>query len=504
MAWGETIVKNWRPHFLLVLGIALAMARTASAAPWADVGDDVLRADVENLYVYGLIDGPITAWPIPWGQISIKLPAEDQSAGLPPYVQRSLKRVKAHLRRETETGRLHGRAVARGSNEPALVRGFRTTARDELDTRIQAEYMGDYFAARLSFGNQGSLDFSSNRISFDDSYAALRLGNWLIYGGAFDKWWGPGQVTSLQFSNNARPFPKIGLTRYNPTAFDLPVLRWLGPWQVDAFVGVLDDSRFISHPIELGWRIAINPHPSLEIAISYMATDCGSGPQAGCDLLASLVGKDNAFGNVSNGVGGIDARYTNSFLGQPFAIYGQLTGEDQGTIVAPLTGVGVENASYLLGMTLWNGIGPAGGMWRLTAEYADTKIILNDTGPYNVMYNHHIYKTGYRYRGRALGFSLDNDSDLISLVGTLTDIRDWTYRLAYHHARVNRDGVVTGQVGKPLSTSAETINIVEAGLSVPWRKGVFDFLMRLQDDDVNSPGNKDFVAAVELGFSYQF
>lgn len=498
-------MKRWRLHLLLVFVFVLTLARTPLAAPWAEVGDDVLRGDIENLYLYGLIRGPITAWPIPWGQISVNLPGEEERAGLPPHVQKSLKRVTARLRRETETGRIRSQLVARASNEPALVRGFRSTARNELDTRIQAEYMGDHFAARLSFGDLANLDLSSNRAAFDDSYAALRLGNWLLYGGVFDKWWGPGQVSSLQFSNNARPFPKIGATRYNPTAFDLPVLRWLGPWQVDAFVGVLDDDRFISNPLEIGWRISINPYPGLELAVSYLVTDCGDGPGADCNLFASLSGKDNAFGNVSNGVGGADIRYSSSLLGQPFAIYGQITGEDQGTIVEPLTGVGVENASILYGMTLWNGIGPDGGLWRLTAEYADTKIILHDTGPYNIMYEHNIYRSGYRYRGRALGFSLDNDSDLISLVGTLTDIRDWTYRLAYHHARINRDGTTrTGFPGEPLSTSAETINIIEAGLTVPWRRGDFDIMLRLQDDDVNSPNESDYVVGIELGLSLSF
>ena len=107
--------------FGLILG--LASADPAAASPWAEVGDEGLRADIEVLRLHGLIRGPITTWPIPWGQVSANLQSKDGTQ-LPVYVQRSLRRVRKRLKQETSTGRLNSRIKARASVEPALVRGF--------------------------------------------------------------------------------------------------------------------------------------------------------------------------------------------------------------------------------------------------------------------------------------------------------------------------------------------------------------------------------------------
>ena len=68
------------------------------------------------------------------------------------------------------------------------------------------------------------------------------LGTWALYGGFVDVWHGPGNCGALLFSNATRPFPKIGIKRLSPDAFDLPVLEWLGPWslRIDANLDQVD------------------------------------------------------------------------------------------------------------------------------------------------------------------------------------------------------------------------------------------------------------------------
>src|SRR3546814_18316192 len=77
----------------------------------------------------------------------------------------------------------------------------------------------------------------------DQTYAAYKLGNWAVYGGFVEHWWGPGNSGSLLFSTSARPFPKNGFKRLAAHPIDFPVLRWLGPWRVDMFVGGLGNRR---------------------------------------------------------------------------------------------------------------------------------------------------------------------------------------------------------------------------------------------------------------------
>jgi hypothetical protein len=482
------------------------------ASPWAEVGDAGLRTDIEVLHQHGLIRGPITTWPIPWGQISANLRSKDESQ-LPVYVRRSLRRVQRKLKVGTDSHRLKSSFKVRASVEPSIVRGFETVARDEVDARAAAEYMTRHFAGRVSFGYQGQFEIKHGKGVWDDSYAAVRVGNWLFYGGLLDAWWGPGWESSLLMSNNARPYPKFGFMRYNPTATDLPIINWLGPWQINGSVGVLEESgRFIDNPLVFAMRGTINPLPGLEISAARVLQFCGDAggtvltEDLACgfgDFFQAMGGFNQpgaGAGTLGNSLGGFSARYTNSFLGQPFAIYGQVIGEDD----RRTAGISLPfELAGLFGLSLWGGIGD-GGLWRITTEYSDSAARFHDSNArFNLFYDHFQYRSGYRYRRRSLGHSLDADSRLFSVVGTLTDLRDWTYRLAYRHAEINRDGA-SGSAPHSVSRNSESLHMVEAGLSVPWKKGVFDFRLRLRDNEPNTPGGDSFDFGAEIGWSARF
>ena len=488
-----------------ILGAVWCTGTPAWASPWAEVGDRVLRSDVEVLADYGLIAPLLMTWPIPWAQISYQLPI-DNDVNLPPHIRRSLERVRARLAEETAIRRIKPGVINRVTNQPALVRDFATTGREEIDTRAEVEYMGTWAAARLSIGYQGEPQFDGGEISLDGSYLALEVENWLLYGGVVDQWWGPGWVSSLILSNNARPFPRVGFMRNNPKAFETPWLSWIGPWQFHAFAGVLDDDgRAVSNPLLFGGRLAINPIEGLELAGTGTLMICGVDQPCNFDVFkdAFFRSEDQEGSDTnSNALAAWDFRYTSSLLKSPFTLYGQMIQEDFASLENGFFG----HVSYLLGLSLWGGAGDDGALWRLTSEFSQTRAINNhETLGKNLTYNHGVYRSGYRYDERSLGHSLDNDTALFSLVGTLTDLHDWTYRLAYHHAEINRDGTVNGgRVGRPLSTSNEDINVLEAGLNLPWRNGAFDVELRIQDDQPDSPGEKDFEFAVELGWTIRF
>lgn len=497
-------VKRTRRRLVRIIALAAALvagpieARQAAASPWAEVGDAVLRSDIELLAAHGLIDGVLTTWPIPWGQVSRNLAALPRT--LPPHVERSLRRVKARLARETRPREFRARGDGRITNSEALIRDFATTSREEVDARVGLEYMARSTAIRLNVGLLSDVDLSGADLVFDGTYAAQGIGNWLFYAGLIEQWWGPGWITSVALSNNARPFPKFGLMRNNPKAFETPWLSWIGPWQLNAFAGVLnDDERAVDNPVIVGLRAAFSPLRGLELGASRVLQFCGAGRDCGFgtffEALAGL-NENEPDRDPGNQQGGFDARFSAYGFGINFTLYGQITGEDEaGGLPSKSAGV--------LGFSLAGSVpGEQGAVWRFSAEYSDSTSGFQKASPdFNLFCNHADFPSGLRFHGRCIGPSLDNDSQLLSIVGTLTNTREWTYRVAYHHAELNRDDIAGGNT---VSANEEAINIVELGLVVPLRNHTIGFELRLQDDQPNTPGSDDMQAAVEATWSVRF
>lgn len=490
---------------LTTLGLVCVQA-PVQASPWAEVGDRQLRSDIEVLAAYGLIDGVVTTWPIPWVQVSRALDADDSE--LPPHVRRSLKRVRVRFADETKQYRQKLSGSARVTNEPALVRDFGETARRQVDLEAGVEYMWSSTAFRLNLGFEGDVDSSAQSLVLDGTYIAQEAANLLFYGGYVDQWWGGGWIGSLILSNNARAFPKIGVMRNDPKAFETPWLSWLGPWQFNAFLGLLDDSRPTEDPFVFGARVAINPIPGLELGASRTFQICGSGRP--CDFgtwRRALIGQDNvtpaeqAAGKAdpANQLAGFDARYSNRFFDVPFSLYAQFIGEDEAS------GLPSKEAG-LVGLSLWGGLGDMGAQWRLTAEYSDTApSVFKSSKTFDIFYEHDEYPGGYRYHNRSMGSSLDNDTRLFTVSGHLIDTRDWTYRLTYHHIDLNRDDSnLPKPRGNPVSSNREKINIVEAGMRVPWGLARYGLDLRFQDDSPNTPGRTEAEFAAEFSVDLRF
>ncbi len=54
---------------VLVLIVSCWLTATVSAEPWAGPGDTRLRNDLQLLNDSGVINIPLTAWPVAWGDI---------------------------------------------------------------------------------------------------------------------------------------------------------------------------------------------------------------------------------------------------------------------------------------------------------------------------------------------------------------------------------------------------------------------------------------------------
>jgi hypothetical protein len=84
-----------------------------------------------------------------------------------------------------------------------------------------------------------------------------------------------------------------------------------------------------------------------------------------------------------------------------------------------------------------------------------------------------------RYRGRTLGFSLDDDSTLLSLQGAWSDADGRFYELSLHHATIGNSHLPQNNIVSPVPV---TIDMGELRLGIPFRQIRIDLAGRLQDD----------------------
>lgn len=486
-----------------VLALLLAGAG-AQASPWAEPGDRQLRADVELLKAAGVIRGPVNAWPLPWSQIDGGIEASE-GRDLTPHVAAARERVRALSDRAAR--RFNVEAQLAGTNDPQLVRDFGGGAREEADVSVRVEQdLGRvYISASVGFrDNQRGSD-----VHFDNSYAAIQLGNWALYGGYVEKWWGPGNDGALLFSNNARPFPKVGITRLSPDPINLPVLRWLGPVTFDIFAGVLTENRDFDDAGIIGIRLAVEPAPGLELAVNRGLQLCGKGrPCSASTIGKALIGfgdQDNTGtpDEPGNQLAGFDISYTR--LIGPIAVkaYFEAEAEDEDNAL-------IEQFGRLGGITLTGALGKGGSSWRLGIEYTDTvaaKLFGRGEFP-GSLYANFIYTDGFTYRRRALGYSLDADSRTTAVFGHVTDAANRRWYGSVRDIDLNVFEVPPtaggGGVRNRVSATREKITLATAGLELPTRIGDFRIEGRYQTDSPNTPDRKDARTQFELAWRTRF
>lgn len=487
--------------FTILAVMACLASSPAAASPWAEVGDAQLRSDIQLLAAAGVVDGITTHWPIPWAGLTRALRDKVALAGQPASVRAAAMRVLAKADAQLSGHRLHASATADAASTPDVIRGFDGMGREKAQAQISAEMLFDTTAIRLSAGEQYS-DRNGKRALFmpDGSYIAQKIGGAVVYAGYLTHWWGPGWISALQLSNNARPFPQIGIERLGTSAFETPWLSWIGPWQLEFFVGLLDGPRIARNTVYPGLRFTFNPLPGLEIGVSRTTEMCGTGHP--CKPFAEYFHFKNSKTDLNrvNDQAAIDFHYSGMAWGTAYEIYTQIMNEDSNA-GNPLRN---STSSHLFGASVWLPV--AGTTARITAEYTDsiaTKNIFSfGDVEHGAAYNNAQYPDGTRYRGRTLGFSLDSDSRLASLQTSWVDKRNWTYTFSVHHAWISTpenpgNGVGIGNV---VTTAPVTVNLGEARITMPLRWATIDIAGRLQDDQPRP--SHGFKASIEAALTF--
>ena len=354
---------GWRPQL------------SAQAAVWTAADNAQLRSDIEILAGAGVVDGIVTQWPLPWAGLLNRLETKGALTNQPAYVVAAAQRVLEQGKAETGNG-FHAQVSVDATNDPSFVRGFDATGRQKIQTQFAADMrLSSSTLLHLSIGLQGgnpykpppppngvpTFDHESGYVSsgyflddradhqtliFDGSYLAQNIGNSVIYAGYLPHWWGPGWMSSLMMSTNARPFPQIGISRLSTEAFSWPILRWLGPWQAEFLVGVLDGPGATQNILTDSLRFAFNPISGLELGFSRTQLLCGTGHPCKPVVAFFTVNHDVSHPDNSNSAGQFDFRYGNSIAGVPFSVYMQNMFMDAGFPK-------LEDDSNVFGASVW-------------------------------------------------------------------------------------------------------------------------------------------------------
>ena len=430
-----------RPRIFLPCLVALTLACTAEAGPVIAPGDIGLRHEIQLLADYGVIRGPVTTWPLAWDAVESDLRrAKDEEMILPVAVERTLERLLARAERESRRGkhRIKGRLAV--AEKPTRIRGFANTPREEAELSAGYSWFGDYLTVDLNVtGVNDPADGEDVRP--DGSLVALELGNISIAASTMDRWWGPGWDGSQILSNNARPIPAFTIDRNRTDAFKTKWLSWIGPWDFSFIAGQMEKERVVPNTRFLGFRVSFKPHPAWEIGLSRTAQWCGDGRPCDFDTFWDIVwGKDNADDggtledDPSNQQAEIDIRVSNQWFGTPMAIYVSGTAQDEaGGLPSTWMGqAGIESSGYI--RNRWS--------YRWFLEFASNSCdALKSTVRFNCAYDHVVYETGYRYRGRVIGHGAEADARVGSAGIILTNAEATTWQFLFRAGDLNRDGL---------------------------------------------------------------
>lgn len=483
------------------------LAGAAWAGPWLAPGDTGLRHDIQVLADAGVIKSAITTWPLSWGDIADSLDTVGRS--LSPIESVALMRLKRRINEETSVGNMSLNLHGSVAEKPRQIRSFEDGPREDGEVGIGASWTGNRFAVNLQ--GQWVADPQDDReFRPDGSYLGAALGNWMLSVAAMDRWWGPGWQGSLIMSNNARPVPSVAIERNSTAPFRSRWLSWIGPWDLVFFYGLLEGGRAISDAQMYGMRVNLRPLRGLEIGFSRAAQLCGDGRP--CDLdtfIDSFLGRDNQGENIDpadepgNQLGGIDIRWSGKTFGLPYALYTQWIGEDENNFF-PTQWMGQFGAET---WGFWESV----GSYRIYIEWSDTECnfkfyrsVRNDDSPGEespgCAYNHPIYASGYRYRGRSIGHSFDSDSSVFTLGGVLNDNKDraWIATAAAGNLRRRRTGFSSVAQNKTRYREVEIVHKREAWSGI-LNVGVgYDS----REDTVTDVSDDDVRIFVEWGMSY--
>lgn len=388
----------------------------ASASTYLPVGDETYDA-LRYLEAEGVIEsGLLTSLPLSMKEVMRLISeAERNSGDRGPMLRQVVASLKDKYRDEfgyaryiKPVGNVYS-AFVFASQDPA---GF--VYNNDGDEYSEEGNLRLGLSSRADLGWFSALLSPEFRYSSEGADLVLKRG-YIVLGfwglelqiGKDSQWWGPGYHGSLLLSNNPEPLTVFRLT--NPRPFILPwMFKYLGHIGVTFFVSRLEEQRAVPEPYLWGLRVVFKPVQYVEIGLERTAILGGEGRSEDLGTWwKSFTGKGENVAGVEAGdqrAGG-DVKVTLPFRVQPLQLYLEAAGEDEGSPTGPVPLSLPSKWAHVAGIYLPRIF----QMERLAfrAEYAENHI----KGQPDIWYNHHIYLSGYTYKGRIIGHHMGTDSD---------------------------------------------------------------------------------------------
>jgi len=479
---------------LLLSGCLLLGISSSYASPWIDVGDDRLRNNLHMLNDSGVMPISLTTWPIMWADVKIALKKVNHKA-LSLSQKHVVRELEFELRHQTRQGMKRSVEFSVASSR-ALFRDFSSNYREKGEIHKTFDWDGEDLAIKLQSNFTTDSGDDSVESQLDGSYIAGTLGQWVLGVGAVDRWWGPGTQSNLMLTNNARPIPALMFQTKRAQSFDTAWLSWLGDWHFVSFLGQMESDRVIPEAKLTGMRLTFKPFSNFELGLSRAMQWGGEGRNE--DLSAfwkSLTSQgENTSKQSGNQIAGFDARLNfNLAESIPSAIYAQYIGEDEaGYLPAKfVVQIGGES-SYAL---------PSGDNLKVFAEYTNTTSDALGAELPDVAYEHSSYKTGYRYRGRVLAATFDNDSIVHTLGFAYQQSEGQLSNLTLSYLNLNEDG---GGIGNTVSSEAQDLYYIEAHHQRILLGGKLKLGVSYQSEELNTQQEDIDQTSVFTSWEYRF
>lgn len=443
------LTRSFTASLLLAVALTVTYTPHVSADPWVDTSNGFLKENIEYLADINIITTPTTTFPLMWHDIAKDLDSapihllDDTALNAYSYVRHQLKLAKRNQKRIS----------INVATEDNAFTSFGDSFRDKNNIQIHTSLMFDNVAVKIA-PRYNSSPSDGDKTTFDGSYIATFIGNWVLSAGMQDRWWGPSWDTSLSMTNNARPMPAIALSRKSAIPFTVPFTDYDIPWTVTTFMGQMDDNRVVKDTLLWGFRLNFKPVDSLEIGISRLAQWAGEGRPKDLNTFWNVLkGLDNCGGNgpsleecqagkePGNQLAGYDIRWSTSLFNHPVAFNFTTFAED-GDRKGGLSILGEERYQGSIDTR----IALLERNWRVFLEWTDTYATCRDGNNGDgtsligdCYYEHHIYKTGMRYQGRVIGSLYENDATSW-VFGAISQVKNnLSYQFKFRKLTLNQD-----------------------------------------------------------------
>lgn len=280
------------------------------------------------------------------------------------------------------------------------------------------------------------------------------FGNVAVSAGEQEMAWGTGYFGSLSQGANARPFEALRVQNIHPTLLS-GILRYLGPFRGQFFLGRLDHGRTFASPWIAGQIVSFKPLPTFELGMTHTIMFGGlSNSNYG---FAGFIGRMTGFntgspiGGNTNSRGSIYLKFRFPSL-RDMVVYQEVLGEDNLTGEIPLVGrflpflaVSYQGGVYVPRLT-------ADGLTTARFEYT----ILEPN------YSDHSDSLYWTYDGRTMGDPLGpNASEIDLAVGRWIGYR---YKLdfdTFYTERAPKFGVVGLQKERSGGVAVDILRLAE-------------------------------------------